>query len=241
MPNHLQKLYISLQEQLETDLRVGQKALTHSVSKGDSSETDWLKALLDHLPHRYQASRAFVVDSSGRKSEQIDIVIYDRQYTPILYNKNEQRLIPAESVYAVFEVKPTLNRQNLLYASKKAASVRKLHRTSAKIAYAAGKYEPKPLFPIIGGILTYESQWSPSIGKSLTNILQTLDISSRLDIGCVITAGTFEAEYSSEKVKLISSNPEMSLAAFLFRLLARLQGLATVPAIDYEKYNRWLA
>src|SRR6266540_7086056 len=132
MPNHLQKLYMSLQEQLDSDLRIGQKVLTHPVSKGDSSEADWLNALRDHLPHRYQASKAFVIDSMGRKSEQIDIVIYDRQYTPILYNKNDQRLIPAESVYAVFEVRPTLNRKNILYAGKKAASVRRLFRTSAE-------------------------------------------------------------------------------------------------------------
>jgi hypothetical protein len=240
MPNHLQKLYTSLQEQLESDLRIGQKALIHPVSKGDSSEKDWLNILTDHLPHRYQASRAFVIDSLGKKSEQIDIVIYDRQYTPVLYNKNDQRLIPAESVYAVFEVKPNLNRQNVLYAGKKAASVRKLHRTSAEIAYAAGKYEPRPLFPIIGGVLTYKSEWTSGLGKSLTNILRTLEINSRLDIGCVVTVGTFEAKYTAAKVEITNSRPEMSLASFLFCLLAKLQGLATVPAIDYKQYNRWL-
>lgn len=240
MPNHLQKLYISLQEQLDSDLRIGQKALTHPVSKGDSSEADWLKALKDHLPHRYQASRAFVIDSTGRKSEQIDIVIYDRQYTPILYNKNDQRLIPAESVYAIFEVRPTLNRKNILYAGKKAASVRKLIRTSAEIVYAAGKYEPRPLFPIIGGILTYKSEWKPSLGKTLISILRKLDVNSRLDLGCVVTAGTFEAKYISDKVEVVSSSREMSLASFLFRLLSKLQSLATVPAIDYQQYNKWL-
>jgi hypothetical protein len=240
MPNHLQKLYISLQEQLETDLRVGQKALTHPVSKGDSSEADWLNVLKVHLPHRYQASRAFVIDSKGKKSEQIDVVIYDRQYTPTLYNKNDQRLIPAESVYAIFEVKPTLNNQNVLYAGKKAASVRKLFRTSAAIAYAAGKYEPKPVFPIIGGILTYRSGWKSSLGKSLTSILRKLDINSRLDIGCVVTVGTFEANYLSGNVDIKTSSREMSLASFLFRLLAKLQSLATVPAIDYQEYNKWL-
>jgi uncharacterized protein DUF6602 len=241
MPNHLQKLYASLQEQLETDLRIGQTALTHPVSKGDSSEADWLKVLVDHLPHRYQASRAFVIDSLGRKSEQIDVVIYDRQYTPILYNKNEQRLIPAESVYAIFEVKPVLNTQNILYASKKAVSVRQLHRTSTEIAYAAGKYEPRPLFPIIGGILTYKSVWKPELGKTFINTLKQLDNSSRIDLGCVVTAGTFEMKYDSGRAEVIISKPETSLASFLFLLLAKLQSLATVPAIDYQAYRKWLA
>jgi hypothetical protein len=240
MPNHLQKLYVSLQDQLDSDLRIGQKALTHPVSKGDSNEADWLKALKDHLPHRYQASRAFVIDSAGRKSEQIDVVIYDRQYTPILYNKNDQRLIPAESVYAVFEVRPTLNHKNILYAGKKAASVRKLLRTSAEIAYAGGKYEPRTPFPIIGGILTYKSDWKPSLGKTFISSLGKLAVNSRLDIGCVVTAGAFEVRYFSDKVEIECNGPQMSLASFLFRLLAKLQSLATVPAIDYQKYNKWL-
>ena len=37
--------------------------------------------------------------------------------------------MPAESVYAVFECKPALNKDLLLYGSGKADSVRKLHRT----------------------------------------------------------------------------------------------------------------
>jgi hypothetical protein len=240
MPNHLQILYISLQEQLDTNLRIDQKTLIHPVSKGDSTEADWLKALKDHLPHRYQLDKAFIIDSNGKKSEQIDVVIYDRQYTPVLYNKNEQRLIPAESVYAVFEIKPVLNSPNILYAGKKVASVRKLHRTSAQIVYAGGKYEPRVPFSIIGGILTYKSAWKPELGKTFVNTLQKLDNNSRIDLGCVVTAGTFETKYDSGKVEVIKSKPETSLASFLFLLLAKLQSLATVPAIDYQAYRKWI-
>ncbi len=239
--NHLHKLFNSLQDQLETNLRAGQKALPHPVAKGDSTELDWVNALKDHLPQRYQVSNGFVIDSNGKKSEQIDVVIYDWQYTPLLYNKNEQRFIPAESVYAVFEVKQTLNRKNVLYAGKKVASVRRLYRTSAEIAYAAGKYEPKPLFPIIGGILTYNSDWKPSIGKTLTNSLKKLNKNSRLDLGCIASVGAFEAIYHPNKIEITSSSSRIALASFMFRLLARFQSLATVSAIDYKAYNRWLS
>ena len=99
----------------------------------------------DHLPHRYQADRAFVIDSHGECSEQIDVVIYDRQYSPFLYNQANQRYIPAESVYAVLEVKQDLSREHRLYAGGKAASVRRLHRTSAPIPYAEGILQAAPL------------------------------------------------------------------------------------------------
>jgi|CXWL01.1.fsa_nt_gi hypothetical protein len=241
MPNHLQKLFISLQEQLETNLRTGQNALSHPTSKGDSTELDWVKVLKDHLPQRYQVSKGFVIDSNGKKSEQIDVVIYDWQYTPLLYNKNEQRFIPAESVYAVFEVKQTLNRKNVLYAGNKVSSVRRLYRTSAVITHAGGKHEPKQLFSIIGGILTYNSEWKPGIGKTLTNTLKKLNKNSRLDIGCVASIGNFNASYLGDNLEITSKSSNMALASFIFHLLEKLQALATVSAIDYKAYNKWLS
>lgn len=63
-----------------------------------------------------------------------------------------------ESVYAVIEAKQNLTRANIIYAGRKAASVRRLHRTSAPIVHAGGTYpivrEP---FPIIAGIVSYTS------------------------------------------------------------------------------------
>lgn len=239
--NHLHNLFHALQDQLETNLRTGQKALSHPTSKGDSTELDWVKVLRDHLPQRYQVSKGFVIDSNGRKSDQIDVVIFDWQYTPLLYNKNDQRYIPAESVYAVFEIKPTLNLNNVNYAGRKVSSVRRLYRTSAVIHQAGGKLAPKQLFSIIGGILTYNSEWRPGLGKALTNTLRKLDKNSRLDIGCVASVGIFDVSYLNNKTEITSKSSDMALASFMFYLLEKLQSLATVPAIDYKAYNKWLS
>lgn len=238
--NHIQKLFSSLQDRLETNLRAGRKALPHPVAKGESTELDWVNALKDHLPQRYQVSNGFVIDSNGKQSEQIDVVIYDWQYTPLLYNKNEQRFIPAESVYAIFEVRQTLNSKNVLYAGKKISSVRRLYRTSAEIHQAGGKLAPKPLFPIVGGVLTYTSDWKTGIAKSLTKTLKKLNRNSRLDMGCIASVGTFEVSYIGNKMNATTKLSQMALASFMFRLLEKLQKLATVTAIDYKAYNRWL-
>jgi hypothetical protein len=196
--------------------------------------------LQEHLPHRYQANRAFVIDSSGSLSEQIDIVIYDRQYTPPLYNKDDQLYIPAESVYAVFEVKQEINKDIMHYAGKKAASVRKLTRTNAPIIHAGGRYEPRPLFPILSGILSFESSWSPLFGDPFYHALASLSTEQRIDIGYVVKGGFFDVSYD-ESMTLNTFGSELGLAYFLFRLLESLQRLGTVPAIDYSKYLSALA
>jgi hypothetical protein len=223
---------------LSSTLSANRKVLAQPGAKGDASEINWLKMLEEHLPHRYQAHKAFIIDSNGDSSDQIDIVIYDRQYTPLLYNRDGQMFIPAESVYGVFEVKQELDKGNIEYAGKKAASVRKLTRTSTIIPHAGGNYGPKPLFSLIAGILTYENKWNPPFGKPLVKVLQEQPEIERLDLGCAVASGAFEVIYRrGENVEIRHNEGEITLIYFFFRLLERLQSLGTVSAIDYSVYT----
>ena len=52
---------------------------------------------------------------------------------------------------------------------------------------------PKNHFQLRGGILTYNSDWKPYIGKPFTNTLKKLNKNSMLDIDCVAKVGIFEA------------------------------------------------
>ena len=141
------------------------KSFGHPGIKGDASELVWLDLVKTYLPKRYSADTAHIVDSEGNFSDQIDIVIFDRQYSPFVFRYAEQTIIPSECVYAVFEVKQTIDTPNVRYAKEKVASVRRLCRTSLPIPYAGGTYDPKPPFPIIGGLLTFESEWCPPLGN----------------------------------------------------------------------------
>ena len=105
----------------------------HPGTMGDASEGLWLEFLQAYLPERYRVGKAFVVDSSGHFSEQIDVVVFDRQYTPFIFNVDGIIIVPIESVYAVFECKQVMNAEQLKYAGKKIGSVRKLTGTSLPI------------------------------------------------------------------------------------------------------------
>lgn len=160
-----------------------------------------------------------------------------RQYSPFIFNYQGETIIPAESVYAVFEAKQTINANQVEYAQQKVASVRRLHRTSLPIPHAGGVYPPKPLQHILGGLLTLESDWTPPLGDALTSALAKASSEQRLDLGCVAAHGMFGCD--SDGCHIISPI-EKPATAFLLELIALLQENATVPMIDVRAYAQWL-
>jgi len=234
LPKLLSGLHDDIQQRLETV----RKSFGHSVTKGDGCENIWLELFQNYLPQRYQAAKAHIVDSKGAFSDQIDIVIFDRQYSPFIFQYEKQTIIPAESVYAVFETKQTINSSHVSYAQGKVASVRRLHRTSLPIPYAKGTYPAKPLIPIYGGILTFESDWTPPLGTSLLDSLSKGDTEDRLDMGCIAAHGHFS--FGSQTGQYTVHDGGKPATAFLFNLISQLQFSGTVPMIDVQAYGQWL-
>jgi hypothetical protein len=232
----LEILLAGLHGEIEMRLQRSRAAIGHAVAKGDATERIWIELLTNYLPQRYQIARAFVIDSRDATSQQLDIVIYDRQYTPLIFNQDGTLVIPAESVYAVFEAKQSIDTSQVEYAAKKIASVRALHRTSLPIPSAGGLQPPKVPGHIIGGLLTFESEWSPPMGDPLKNALQAAEAVSPLDMGCIAAHGNF---YRANGGTTIEPSTRAA-TAFLLELIARLQAEATVSMIDVRAYAKFL-
>lgn len=235
----LPQLLAGLHDDIQQRLEICRKSFGHPVTKGDASQEVWLQLLQTYLPQRYQAATAHVVDSHGTFSEQIDVVVFDRQYSPFIFQYENQTIIPAESIYAVFEAKQTINADHVSYSQKKVASVRRLHRTSLPIPYAKGTYPAKPLIPILGGILTFESDWNPALGQPLKDSLLNDLADGRLDLGCVAAHGLFSFNQSNNAHDFITGGKPAT--AFLFKLISQLQFSGTVPMIDVQAYAQWLS
>ncbi|MBK6297888.1 MAG: hypothetical protein IPF48_07885 [Sphingomonadales bacterium] len=167
----LEKMLANLHEDIQRRLQAVRETIGHNGTMGDGSENVWLELLRKYLPERYAVEKAFVVDSKDSMSQQIDVVIFDRQYTPFIFVIENQKVVPAESVYAVFEAKQAIDAGMIDYAQKKVASVRRLHRTSLPIPHAGGTFPAKPPIDVLGGILTFESDWSPAMGEPLSKAL----------------------------------------------------------------------
>jgi len=230
--NQLLKIYETTQDRMRTELATA-RAESHAPTSGTAAEVAWISFLREHLPHRYAVDTAFVVDSYGNKSEQQDIVISDCQYTPRIQDHCTLWL-PAESVYAVFEVKSEL-KGSIEYASGKAASVRRLSRTTKSIKHAGGEYPAVPLPPILAGILADKSGWSCPLSEKLPPLLDPLPMEARLDLGCCAEGVAIDVHYEGG-ASVETSDPNLGLVYFLVKLVERLQALGTVPAIDFARY-----
>lgn len=241
---NLSELYTGMQREMLQKLKTGAFPLVHSGSKGDNTEANWIEWFRAYLPERYKVDKAIIIDSTGKQSQQMDLVIYDAQYSYLVFHQGDTKLIPAESVYAVFEVKQELNKGYIEYAGEKAKSVRSLHRTSARIKHAGGDYDPKPLHEILAGILATRSTWTSPIASNVAKYVLERGHADRLDFVCsisdntfVIDHNTFVSQYDETQTPSIRfSEKDESLVFLLLNLLRRLQDIGTVPAIDFSKY-----
>lgn len=234
----LPKLLASLHDDIQRRLQTARDNFGHPGTKGEASESVWRELLEKYLPKRYSTTTAHIVDCKGQFSQQIDVVIFDRQYSPFIFHFQGQTIIPAESVYAVFEAKQSINAKQVAYAMDKVKSVRSLERTSLPIPYAKDVYPAKPLIPIYGGILTFESDWTPPMGDAFIKSLERSNQNDHLDIGCVATHGYFNRNIENGVVDVYEEGKPAT--GFLFKLISLLQFSGTVPMIDIQAYAQWL-
>ena len=237
----LKKLLLGKEEILEARLGVTRDAVGHAGEMGSASEADWCGALLDFLPTRYQVSRAFVIDSTGATSDQIDVVVHDRHFCPLFFETSAgARYIPAESVFAAFEAKQEMTRAHVDYAAAKIASVRRLNRTSGAIVDRGHLRDPRGRFDILGGLLTLKNSWTPPFGEPFREALSVHagDDQERLDLGCALRDGAFEVLPADGSVEV--GEGRGSLVFFLTRLFQRLQVIGSPMAIDLREYARSL-
>lgn len=235
--NRLRSAFLAKQKHLLAALEIVPVFTEHGTTIGDHSEANWARVLREFLPARYGVAKGQVMDSRGCVSDQIDLLIYDAQYTPLLAKAaNGDLFVPAEAVYAVFEIKQEMGKRFLEYAGSKIASVRKLHRTSVEISHAGGKYPPKEPVDILGGILTIRSGWEDLEGKAAVKAILSLQGDHRVDIGCALQGVAFNRNSSSAVGEPEYSEHNMTLMFFLVRLFSRLQAVGTVAALDVEAY-----
>ena len=108
--------------------------------KGQAREIAVRKKLESLLPGGVGVGTGCVIDGEGNASEQIDVVLYEKEFCPVFGVEEEVSYYPCESVIAAGSIKSTIGKKELRDIYKNIASVRRLKR----FVKPAGKMGPPP-------------------------------------------------------------------------------------------------
>jgi hypothetical protein len=110
---HLGEIFDHTSKKMRTDFDEILHAVPHRGERGRSVEEVVRQFLEKYFPKTLDLFTGFIVDSNGKVSNQIDIIVSDRSKTPIFYENESIRVVPVECVYSVIEVKSFLDSKEL--------------------------------------------------------------------------------------------------------------------------------
>lgn len=99
---------------LQSQVNATRDVITHALTKGIEAETALADLLSALLPKRFDARKGFVIDSDGCQSNEMDLIVVDRDAVARLFDFRAFELVPIEAASACVEVKTTLDGTKLL-------------------------------------------------------------------------------------------------------------------------------
>lgn len=128
--------YVNLSRQIFVNK---EGTLIHPGEFGMYREKIIRELLAPFLPTRLAIGSGFIITAANNISTQCDIIIYDREHTPVIEN-GEQRFFPVECVVGVIEVKSKLTKSTLKEALIKLAAIKNLRNDIGNNPYIFKDY-----------------------------------------------------------------------------------------------------
>ena len=103
------------------------KKIEHNPTKGTGRETIIIDILKDLLPSWAGISTGIAIDRTGRQSPQLDVIVYNKNIIPALFQE-VSGFFPVESLIYVIEVKSVINSEEINDAVNKFKKLLELKR-----------------------------------------------------------------------------------------------------------------
>jgi hypothetical protein len=107
--------------------------IQHQGIKGGFNENELSDLIKEIIPTKYIITKGIIENSSGKQSNETDIIIYDNDVLPYKYDLS---FIPIEAVKYIFEVKSTLNSKELKTTIKKFLNFKEMGGCSPTVLFA---------------------------------------------------------------------------------------------------------
>lgn len=204
-----------IENQMLNELERARTRFTHAGDKGVVVENSFREFLKSYLPRRFAVGNGEIVDSSGNRSGQTDVVIVNEDH-PFTFAEDLPGLFFIEGVVAAAEIKSVLNSDHLERTIKNSKKFKQLkaqigHGTEVKVSSPADlkRYYSRPpffLFAFESNISlekihqTLNTEIDDQTGNANTNLLDAVFI---LQKGWLINFGdgteSFQFQTSDKK------------------------------------------
>jgi len=186
-------VFAQVANKMRADMEAARSALSHAGLKGSAFEEAFRQFLRDYLPDNLDVSTG-QLDSCGRMTRQLDVVISDRAKTPILYQSSQTRVIPIECVYAVIEVKAHLDTPELDNTLANMDSVRTLEKLAFEPEYPLIRTidlygQSTQIWPVMYFLFAFEGIDIQTIANNLAARRMSRPLNRRIDTICVLDQG----------------------------------------------------
>lgn len=100
--------------------------LIHSGEFGIYREKIVKDFLKFFIPQKFDIGNGFLISSNNEVSTQCDIIVYDKNITPLIQSNENQTFYPVETVVCVGEIKSILSKVDFIDAINKLARIKKI-------------------------------------------------------------------------------------------------------------------
>lgn len=180
-------------QSLRLDLRNIRENFDHNGIKGTSVEEAFRNLLQRHFPDSIGFTSGHIVDVYGEKSGQLDVILYDKPRTPMLFGDRDStnHSVPAEGVIAVIEVKSRLTKQmlpELMESCRKVKSLRKEAYFASEVVTPQMRYGRQFIdLPIYYSVFAFESD--NTYAGPLNDAQMNWPLEQRIDSLCYLDRG----------------------------------------------------
>ncbi|MCU6711416.1 hypothetical protein M6D81_22225 [Paenibacillus sp. J5C_2022] len=175
----------------------------HHLTTGSYREEVWREMFERIIPRKFAIEQSvFIVDSNARVSREVDLVIFDEQYTPYVFRHGNIKYIPIEAVAVVVQCKSKkvvfddLNEWVKSITNLRTSS-QSVVRTVSGILYGQGKSEEL----ISGDKQSKASQTATRPIRILCHMENktSADIQDRFDISICLSGDRLRVKVSKEE------------------------------------------
>lgn len=167
--NNLQSRFTAVAKSIRADFEASTHTRHHG-SRGTEREEIFARFLSLYVPGTVDVvHNAEMVAASGEVSGQCDIVIVDKS-TPKIQDLQSHRIIPAECVFGVIEVKSRLDGPELRDSCAKIAKLKNLPRAAYVRQRSVPHYQNNAIYPprpIFGYVFAFEGIRLTTLGERL--------------------------------------------------------------------------